>query len=176
VASYELATSNYLANGGSGMRVLARNTTQLDTKVQQRDVAIDYIRSGHPCGAKPDGTLWPCATDADCVNAVGDGYVCACPGNVIDGLQCLSDPARPCPIASGEPGAGDGACIFARCRDEVAAFERATCEEARFEAVQRSCETALSPCVRGGEECKFLTCIDQNIGNNADGRVLMVGR
>ncbi|QUS47074.1 hypothetical protein [Salmonella enterica] len=32
---YELATSNYLAGGGSGFRVLQRNTTQVDTKVQQ---------------------------------------------------------------------------------------------------------------------------------------------
>ena len=32
VASYELATSNYLAGGGSGFRVLQRNTTQFDTQ------------------------------------------------------------------------------------------------------------------------------------------------
>src|SRR5207247_375747 len=31
---YELATSNYLAGGGSGYRVLQRNTTQFDTQIQ----------------------------------------------------------------------------------------------------------------------------------------------
>jgi hypothetical protein len=46
--TYELATSNYLAAGGSGFRVLQRNTTQFDTQVQQRDALIDYIRAGSP--------------------------------------------------------------------------------------------------------------------------------
>ena len=66
--------------------------------------------------------------------------------------------------------------MLARCRDDVAAFERTTCQDAPSVAVQQACETELSPCMRGGEECKFLTCIDQSIGNRADGRVLMVGR
>ena len=176
IGSYEIATSNYLAAGGSGFRVLQRNTTQLDTLIQQRDALIDYIRAGHPCGAKDDGTLWPCTIDADCVANLGDEYVCACPGNAIEGQQCVSDPARSCPLASGVPGPGDGACVLLRCRDDVAAFERQTCADARFAAVEQSCETALTPCTRGGEECKFLTCIDQKIGNKADGRIQMVGR
>jgi 5'-nucleotidase/UDP-sugar diphosphatase len=37
--------------GGSGFRVLQRNTTQFDTQIQQRDALIDYIRAGPPCGA-----------------------------------------------------------------------------------------------------------------------------
>src|SRR5205085_8816832 len=67
---YELATSNYLAGGGSGFRVLQRNTTQIDTKVQQRDALIDYLRAGKPCGFDPAaGTqegLKACSIDADC--------------------------------------------------------------------------------------------------------------
>ena len=36
--TYELATNNYIAHGGSGFEVLERNTTQLDTTVSVRDV------------------------------------------------------------------------------------------------------------------------------------------
>lgn len=178
VASYELATSNYLATGGSGFRVLQRNTTQVDTKVQQRDALIDFIRAGDPCGSKEDGTLWPCAVDADCQNnaELGDGFVCACPGNALDGEQCSSNSGVSCPLASGAPGPGDGACVLARCRDDVAAFERATCAAASDPAVQASCEQALTPCARGGEECKFLACLDKRLGNAADGRIRMVGK
>ena len=66
---YELATSNYLAGGGSGFRVLQRNTTQFDTKVQQRDALIDYLRTGKPCGYDPVANQTPdglkaCVMDA----------------------------------------------------------------------------------------------------------------
>jgi 5'-nucleotidase len=176
IGSYELATSNYLSTGGSGFRVLQRNTTQFDTQIQQRDALIDYIRGGKACGAKDDGTLWPCATDGDCLANLGDGYVCACTTNALEGEQCLSDPAAPCPLAAGEPGPGDGACVLARCRDDVAAFERQTCDGAVDVAVQQSCDTAITPCARGGEECKFLACLDKGLGNSSDGRVRMVGR
>jgi 5'-nucleotidase/UDP-sugar diphosphatase len=176
IGSYEMATSNYLAAGGSGFLVLQRNTTQFDTLIQQRDALIDYIRGGKPCGAKPDGTLYACQGDADCAAVLGDNYVCACPGNAIEGELCVSDPGRTCPLAAGAPSTGDGACVLARCRNDVAAFERETCDGARFEAVRQSCESAISPCARGGEECKFLTCLDAQIGNVADGRIRMVGR
>ncbi len=36
--TYELATNNYIAHGGSGFEVLQRNTTQVDTGVSIRDV------------------------------------------------------------------------------------------------------------------------------------------
>ena len=36
--TYELATNNYIANGGSGFAVLERNTTQNDTGISIRDV------------------------------------------------------------------------------------------------------------------------------------------
>jgi len=38
LGTYELATNNYIAHGGSGFEVLQRNTTQLDTDVSVRDV------------------------------------------------------------------------------------------------------------------------------------------
>ncbi|MFT3776153.1 MAG: 5'-nucleotidase C-terminal domain-containing protein [Minicystis sp.] len=167
IASYELATSNYLAAGGSGFRVLQRNTTQNDTKVQQRDALIDYIRAGAPCGADPDtGALKACSKDSDC-GSVGEGYACACPEATIEGDFCATDGTKTC--------GGKGACILAKCRDDVAAFQRQTCEGAPSK-VKEACEKSLGACAAGGEQCKFLACVDRGLGNFSDGRVKMVGQ
>ncbi len=40
---YELATNNYIANGGSGFEVLERNTTKTFTDIEIRDVVIGEI-------------------------------------------------------------------------------------------------------------------------------------
>jgi 5'-nucleotidase len=167
IASYELATSNYLAGGGSGFRVLQRNTTQNDTKVQQRDALVDFIRAGYPCGADEAGDLKVCAKDADC-SSVGEGYVCACPETVIEGDFCATDPAKSC--------VGTGACVLATCRTDVAAFQRATCDNASTSALRQSCVSALGPCSAGGEQCKFLACVDRRLGSYSDGRIQMVGQ
>ncbi len=45
--TYELATNNYIATGGSGFDMLERNTTQLDTGVSIRDVVISTIKAYH---------------------------------------------------------------------------------------------------------------------------------
>ncbi len=169
IGNYELATSNYLALGGSGFIVLRKNTTQFDTRVQQRDALIDYIRQGKPCGYSEANTtddgLRACALDADC----DEGYACACTGAVAprgDGT-CQSQ---------GECPAGAGRCVLTRCRDDVAAFHRRTCDQARSQEAYASCETELNPCEIGGESCKFLACVDDRLGNFADGRQRMVGR
>ncbi|HJN76902.1 MAG TPA: bifunctional UDP-sugar hydrolase/5'-nucleotidase [Myxococcota bacterium] len=41
--TYELATNNYIAHGGSGFSMLERNTTQFDTGVSIRDVVKAYF-------------------------------------------------------------------------------------------------------------------------------------
>ena len=41
--TYELATNNYIAHGGSGFEVLERNTTQVDTGISIRDVVKEAI-------------------------------------------------------------------------------------------------------------------------------------
>lgn len=46
-SSYELATNNYIAHGGSGFYMLERNTTQFDTGVSIRDVVRASIQSLH---------------------------------------------------------------------------------------------------------------------------------
>ncbi len=168
INSYELATSNYLAAGGSGFRVLQRNTTQLDTKVQQRDALIDFIRAGAPCGADAKGELVDCTKDADC-SAVGEGFTCACPETAIEGAVCSTDSKRTC-------GSGTGQCVLAKCRDDVAAFQQATCDAGSTKAVRDQCEAALSPCSAAGEQCKFLACVNRRLGNFSDGRVRMVGQ
>ncbi len=185
--AYELATSNYLAAGGSGFRVLQRNTTQFDTQIQQRDALIDYMRAGAPCGADDEGELVTCSTDADCAG-LGSGnvaFVCACPASSVDcsldpeacsasgvagaaGAVCKTDPEQSC--------AGAGACVLAKCRDDVAAFQRATCDAAVTEGVKKECESALLPCASGGEQCKFLACVDRGLGNFSDSRLRMVGQ
>jgi 5'-nucleotidase len=165
-ATYELATSNYLAAGGSGFRVLQRNTTQFDTQVQQRDALIDYIRAGSPCGAGPDGELRSCKRDADCA-AAGEGFVCACPEGVNEGATCSSKADVAC---------ASGGCVLAQCRVDVASYQRAVCDAAVTQGVREQCTRALSPCATGGEQCKYLACVDRGIGNFSDGRQRMVGQ
>jgi 5'-nucleotidase / UDP-sugar diphosphatase len=170
--SYELATSTYLAGGGSGFVVLKKNTTQLDTKIQQRDALIDWVRGGKPCGHdavkyKTKEGLRQCSTDADC-GEVGVGYVCACPENASQRADGVCE-------SSGNCGSG-GRCVLSLCRQSVADFYRETCKQAETAVAIASCTTKVSPCQLGGEQCKFLACIDRGLGSFADGRVLMVGR
>jgi 5'-nucleotidase len=164
-ASYELATSNYLAGGGSGFLVLKHNTTQNNTGVEQRDALIDFMRAGLPCGADTTtGKLKTCSYDSEC----GDGFVCACPQAVDDKIiQC---------VTKKEGCSEKGECVLQQCRDDVATFVRQTCQAAPTGSVESQCETSLSPCVAGGETCKYLACVNQNLGNYSDNRVLMVGQ
>jgi 5'-nucleotidase len=166
---YELATSNYLAAGGSGFRVLQRNTTQFDTKIQQRDALIDYMRQGKPCGydpvnnATPDG-LKACGVDADCT----PGSVCACPGNTTENVVAG---AISC-VTSGSCDPSVGRCVRADCRDLVAAFHDQRCTGSTSD----TCRADLGPCQIGGESCKILACVDETMGASTDNRVEMLGR
>jgi 5'-nucleotidase len=164
---YELATSNYLAGGGSGFRVLQRNTTQLDTKVQQRDALIDYLRAGKPCGYDAsngtDEGLKACSADADCGDPL---FVCACAGHAVE------DGKGGC-MTQGTCDAGNGRCVLKACRDDSAKFHLERCATAKDEA---ACKVPIGACQLGGEECKILTCVDKNVGSFTDGRVEMVGR
>ncbi len=46
---YKLAANDYIANGGSGFKVLQRNTTQYNTGVSLRDALIEYIEGLPTC-------------------------------------------------------------------------------------------------------------------------------
>jgi 5'-nucleotidase / UDP-sugar diphosphatase len=168
---YELATSNYLAGGGSGFRVLQRNTTQVDTKVQQRDALIDYLRQGKPCGWNPEVNKTPdglkqCATDPDCGDPT---LVCSCPGHVgeLPGSPLL------CTSGNGPCENGSGRCVVKDCRDLVAQFHAKRCADVPD---QMACRTPVRACELAGEECKILSCIDKTIGSATDNRVELIGR
>ena len=200
LASYELATSNYLAQGGSGFRVLQRNTTQFDTQVQQRDALIDYMTAGDPCTIRPS-----CPADADndgtrnneCTKLLGvDSAVCTkddlCESKELIPCKADSDCTKldtefvcACPesVIENETCESDpktpcttGVCVLKQCRTDVAAFQRETCANAPSAAIKQQCESEIAPCRTAGEECKFLACIDRYIGNFSDGRLRMVGQ
>ncbi|MBI2390681.1 MAG: bifunctional metallophosphatase/5'-nucleotidase [Deltaproteobacteria bacterium] len=173
--SYELATSNYLAGGGSGFRVLQRNTTQFDTKIQQRDAATDFVRIGKPCGwqTTADGTggLLQCSTDAECT-PLGD-YVCACPEAVEVSVGPDVSPLA-CATKKGATCGGLGRCVLADCRNDVAAFhDSSDCTESSGDA---KVKCRASACSQAGEQCKLLACVDATIGALVDGRQVMLGR
>jgi len=171
---YDLATSNYLATGGSGFRVLQRNTTQVDTKIQQRDALIDYLRMGKPCGWDPktnntsDG-LKACSVDGDC----GDPQkVCACPGHTAESgtpLTCESKADHRCE-------SGAGRCVLAACRTDVARFHEKACNGLASPEARAACLTPIRACELAGEECKILSCIDKNVGAITDNRVELLGK
>ena len=170
--SYELATSTYLAGGGSGFVVLKKNTTQLDTKIQQRDALVDWVRAGKPCGysaqyATDDG-LFACSTDQDCAaGGPGDKYVCACAGNAAESNGvCSSDGSCN----------GEGRCVLRKCRQDVSNFYRQACRAPETAVAMASCASKVNPCQLGGEQCKFLGCINRELGSFSDGRVLTVGK
>jgi hypothetical protein len=48
-ASYKVAVNDYIAKGGSGFRVLKRNTTRIDTGISLRDALIDSLRKLCTC-------------------------------------------------------------------------------------------------------------------------------
>jgi 5'-nucleotidase len=48
-ASYELATNDYIARGGSGFLVLERNTTQVNTGIPMRQAVIDFLGQQTRC-------------------------------------------------------------------------------------------------------------------------------
>jgi 5'-nucleotidase / UDP-sugar diphosphatase len=169
---YELSTSTYLAGGGSGFRVLQRNTTQFDTKIQQRDALVDYIRQGKPCGWKTatenqSAGMVGCEKDTDCEA----GFACACPGNAE--RKSSGGDAFTCSSAAGTCAAGKGVCVLAKCRDEVAVYRERRC--AGSPNVE-SCRAKLDACTIGGESCKLLACVDEKMGAASDGRILAVGR
>lgn len=169
---YELSTSTYLAGGGSGFRVLQRNTTQFDTKIQQRDALVDYIRQGKPCGWKAatentSAGMVGCEKDGDCEA----GFACACPGNAE--RKSAGGDAFTCSSAASTCAAGKGVCVLARCRDEVAAYRERRCAGAPDLA---TCREKLDACTIGGESCKLLACVDEKMGAASDGRILAVGR
>ncbi|MFO0601777.1 MAG: bifunctional UDP-sugar hydrolase/5'-nucleotidase [Polyangiales bacterium] len=188
-ASYAAAVNNYIAGGGSGFFVLQRNTTQVDTRVEQRDAVIDFVREAPPCGHRPevvvernrrrgvtdpaelslpqraDDGLADCATDADC----GDERVCACPERTTweEGMAaCTRAPSC---------AAGEGRCVLRQCRDDVRTLVLRACP-ALPAADPRFARCACAAEDRAAMTCRILSCLDERTGAAADGRLTMVAR
>ena len=71
-STYELATNDYIAAGGSGFEVLKRNTTQQNTSIPMRDAVVGYLQ---------ELEIVPCVDGADPELDPGDDYP-DCPGAV----------------------------------------------------------------------------------------------
>jgi len=57
--SYELATNNYIAGGGSGFQVLENNTTQEDSGISMRDAVEFYMLQISEGGTVPLNDVYP---------------------------------------------------------------------------------------------------------------------
>ncbi len=188
-ASYAAAVNNYIAAGGSGFFVLQRNTTQVDTRVEQRDAVIDYVRQASPCGSRPevvvdrnrrrgvtdaaqlalpqqpDDGLRDCQRDDDCMDA---SLVCAWPDR-----DHYDDVARTCAHDAMAP-AGAGRCVLRQCRDDVRALVVRACPALAGDEASARC--ACSASNRAAMSCRILSCLDESTGARADGRLGMVTR
>jgi 5'-nucleotidase/UDP-sugar diphosphatase len=187
-ASYAAAVNNYIAGGGSGFFVLQRNTTQTDTRVEQRDAVIDFVRASRPCGyddavtiernrrrgvtdatelrlpQQADDGLRDCRTDEDC----GAAQLCACPE------RSTFDESRGMCIASPTCAEGQGRCVLRACRDDVRALVVRACpSQPNATATQRCLCTAET---RAAMSCRILSCINEATGAVQDGRLQMVSR
>jgi len=173
---YDFATSNYLAAGGSGFTTLKENTTQIDSMIQQRDAVIDYIRNAPPCGFNTiyntQQGLMACSTDNDCQSGLpGADFVCACQGHV---QATGTDANQTCVMSKGDScDPSVGRCVRQDCRDQIATFHESMCSGSPNLS---QCDTDLDACSLAGEECKIISCVDNNLGAITDSRVDMVGR
>ncbi len=148
---YELATNNYIAQGGSGYFMLRRNTTQMDSGVPQRDAAIDYIRTGPPC-MEPIS----CAADSDC----GAQGSCVCNGlwSWPGSGECLALPE----------GCVERHCVLASGVEDIAAFY------GDIDIASGPVDPAESYCTWrnwAADECSSLACVDGSMGAEEDGRI-----
>jgi 5'-nucleotidase len=182
-ASYAAAVNNYIAGGGSGFFVLQRNTTQVDTRVEQRDAVIDRVRQARPCGydtantiqrnrargvtdmvaltlpQQPDDGLRDCRVDMDCAGPIPSA--CACPDRTD-----YRDNAGMC-----APGAGR--CVLRQCQEDVAALVLQSCPQLPGQARERC---VLGAQARAALSCRILSCLDDATGAAVDGRLQMVSR
>ncbi len=68
-----------------------------------------------------------------------------------------------------------GARVLARCRDDVAAYQRDVCAEAPTDWVREQCESALAPgAAPRASSASTWRALDRRLGNFSDGRLRMV--
>ncbi|MGC4113713.1 MAG: 5'-nucleotidase C-terminal domain-containing protein [Myxococcales bacterium] len=87
-ATYKIAVNDYIARGGSGFKVLKRNTTRIETNISLRDSLIDYLRGQCTCQDILGESEWN-KNKADVDKVSVTGYKCA---RAHDGDQLIIDP------------------------------------------------------------------------------------
>jgi 5'-nucleotidase len=113
------------------------------------------------------GGLKACATDPDCASE-GD-FVCACAAHADE----VNNQGVTSCQTTGECDPSVGRCVRRDCRDQVHDVHNHVCDSSPN---REGCQIDLNACSLAGEECKFLSCVDQSIGNFTDNRVEMLGR
>jgi 5'-nucleotidase / UDP-sugar diphosphatase len=188
-ASYAAAVNNYIAGGGSGFFTLQRNTTQIDTRVEQRDAVIDYVRQNPPCASRPeviiernrrrgvtdpielthpqqaDDGLRDCQQDTDCMD---DTLICAWENrDHYDAMSrtCVRDPMTTL--------ATPGRCVLRQCRDDLRALVLRTCPSLPGDEASARCACLAEN--RAAMSCRILSCLDESIADS-DARLTMVTR
>jgi 5'-nucleotidase len=142
---YELATNNYIAEGGSGYYMLRRNTTQQDSGIPQRDAVIAFIREGSPCMEPIE-----CETDGDC-----PPYgLCVCNGLwTWTGAECIET----------DEGCMKRFCVLDECISALAGH---------YALIDGGGDEKLCSWRNwAAEECSTLPCIDDSLGAEEDGRI-----
>ncbi|MGM0575304.1 MAG: bifunctional metallophosphatase/5'-nucleotidase [Myxococcota bacterium] len=130
-AVYEMATNDYIAEGGSGFTVLKVNNTQIITDVALRDAVLENVirspRCSNQCRAE-DGRLMlaGCTAYQDCVTDLAEFYTRRCrrvtqttPGEAEVASHCPVDPGAQCFSAedcrAGDETRTDYVCQDRRC-------------------------------------------------------------
>jgi 5'-nucleotidase/UDP-sugar diphosphatase len=144
---YEIATNDYVAQGGSGYSMLRRNTSQVNSGIPQRDALIDYLRGGKPC-IDPV----PCTTDADCPEKA----VCACGGQWV-----WNEAAATCLDNQGCANENGKFCVLEQCVLDLADLYTSINAAWIDNAADAECDWRNW----AAEECAGLACVGVTGGN-----------
>lgn len=92
---YEVGANDYMAQGGSGFKMLRKNTTQVDSGISLRDAVQEYLQRFGPCTETDLATIGPCQRDVapdsvgcqyeDLVARYGNTIPCVSQNGLIDG-------------------------------------------------------------------------------------------
>ncbi|HEY3452690.1 MAG TPA: 5'-nucleotidase C-terminal domain-containing protein [Myxococcales bacterium] len=152
-ATYKIAVNDYIAKGGSGFKVLKRNTTRIETNISLRDSLIDYLRAQCTCQDILGESEWN-KGKKDVEKVSVSGYKCA---RAHEGANLIIDPIAVswCKQAltfedqyarwSGGspaaplPGLDEGACSCS----QVLTTTAAACSTVNAEVLNQACNTPL---------------------------------
>jgi len=161
--TYKLATNDYIAKGGSGFRVLKRNTTKQNTGISLRDALVDHLSTLSRCGNYEVQSPRFCLHDDDfsqriCRDVVAcDAYIAACEAG------CLTDDAG--------VGPSDNVAVPTICGGHGVIPERGTCNATLPNVQDQDCfgltgirgPYADSPCVVAHEDGRMRRKVSEGL-------------